>query len=196
MNKELGRLLISLQQKDNELRQRFLKNGSLYEEYDEEMEVMHIKHAEILEEIVTEHGWPGISLVGKDGAAAAFTIAQHAISRPNLLKEFLEYLKVAVAECEASPVQEACLEDRILFNEGKPQKYGMLFDWNEKGELYTNVENLKLANERRLKLGLKSVEEATKLHRKEIEEEVGGPPADYHEHKRKESAWAKRVGWR
>jgi hypothetical protein len=60
----------------------------------------------------------------------------------------------------------------------------------------SNVDNTALANERRKKLGLKTIEEATQLHRKEIEKEGGGPPADYHDHKRKEVAWAKRTGWR
>ena len=196
MKHDLRELLISLKEKDFELREAILKDGSLYDGYDEEMEALHIKNAEKLNEIVTEYGWPGKSLVGEDGSDAAVIIAQHSISKPTLQRKFLEYLKSSVVEGEALPAQEACLEDRILFNEGKPQKYGMLFDWNEKGELFTNVDDLVLANERRKKLGLKSIEEATKLHRKEIEEEGGGPPADFHEHKRKELAWAKRVGWR
>jgi len=196
MKQDLRELLISLKERDCELRQAILQGGTLYDGYDEEMETLHIKNAEILYRILTEHGWPGKTLVGKDGSDAAFMIAQHSISKPNLQRRFLEYIKGAVAEGEASPVQAACLEDRILFNEGKAQKYGMLFDWNEKGELYTNVDDMTMANERRLKLGLKSIEEAVKLHRKEIEEEKGGPPADFHEHKRKELAWAQRVGWR
>ena len=196
MNNELRELPISLEERDCALRQAILKAGSLYDGYDEEMEALHIQNAEILFEIVTEYGWPGKSMVGNDGSDAAFTIAQHSISKPDLQRRYLEYIKTAVAEGEASAVQEACLKDRILFNEGQPQKYGMLFDWNERGELYTNVDDISLANERRMTLGLKSIEVATKLHRKEIEEEAGGPPSDFHERKRKEIAWAKRVGWR
>jgi hypothetical protein len=196
MNNELRELLISLKESDHELREAILKDGSLYDGYDEEMEALHIRNAEQLEKIVAEYGWPGKSLVGKDGSDAAVIIAQHSISKPVLQRIFLEYLKSALVAGEALPVQEACLEDRILFNAGKPQKYGMLFDWNEKGELYTNVDNVTLANKRRKRLGLKSIEEATKLHSQEIEKEGGGPPSDFHEHKRKEAAWAKRVGWR
>jgi len=196
MNQGLRELLVSFKESDCALRRAILQDGSLYDGYDAEMEALHIKNAEILYGILTEYGWPGKSLVGNDGSDAAFMIAQHSISKPNLQRGFLEYLKGAVAEGEASPVQAACLEDRILFNEGKAQKYGMMFDWNEQGELYTNVDDTTMANERRLKLGLKSIEEAVKLHRKEIEEEKGGPPVDFHEHKRKELAWAKRVGWR
>ena len=72
----------------------------------------------------------------------------------------------------------------------------MLFAWNESGELVANVDNIELANEFRKEIGLKTVEEAKESHRKEIELEGGRPPSNYHEHKRQEHAWAKRVGWR
>jgi hypothetical protein len=146
-------LLISLKDQDIELRESKLKDGSLCDGYDEELEALHINNARKLDEIVAEYGWPGKSLSGKDGADAAVIIAQYAISKPILQKRFPEYLESAVAEGEALPVQEACLEDRILFNEGKPQKYGMLFDWNGSGELHTNVDDIALANERRKKPG-------------------------------------------
>ncbi len=135
-------------------------------------------------------------MANEDGADAAAILAQHSIGKPDLQKKFLVHLKSAVVDGEALPVHAACLEDRILSNQGQPQKYGMLFGWNEKGELVTNVDDFRLANERRQKLGLPSIEEAKDLHRKEIEGMGGGPPSDYHEHKRKELAWAKRVGWR
>ena len=196
MNTALRELLISLKDRDIELRQKILKKGSLYDGYDEELEALHVSNAEKLNDIIAKHGWPGKSLVGKDGADAAVIIAQYSISKPILQKKFLAYLKPAVKKGEALPIHEACLEDRILFNEGKPQKYGMLFDWTENGKLITNVDDITLANERRKKLGLRTVEEAAEIHRKEIEAEGGGPPPDYFEHKRKETEWAKRVGWR
>lgn len=195
-NQNLKQLLLSLQQRDLDLRRKVLEGGSLYEGYHNEIEAMHIEHADILANIVYQQGWPGISMVGKQRASAAFTIAQHAISKPTLQKIFLQHLKSAVEAGEASAVHAACLEDRILFNKGMPQKCGMIFDCNDRGELYTHVEDLAAANQRRRQLGLESVEEATEMHRNEIEREGGGPPADIHDHKRKEAVWAKRVGWR
>ena len=98
MKHDLRELLISLKEKDFELREAILKDGSLYDGYDEEMEALHIKNAEKLNEIVTEYGWPGKSLVGEDGSDAAVIIAQHSISKPTLQRKFLEYLKSAVVE--------------------------------------------------------------------------------------------------
>ena len=157
---------------------------------------MHIRNAEELKEIIEEKGWPGKSLVGTDGADAAFTIAQHAISRPNLQKQFLEELKKAVSNGEATPIQEACLEDRILFNQGKPCLYGMLFDWDQSGNLVANVDDEALVNERRRKLGLGMLAEALKRHREEIENEGGGPPSNIEEHKRNAYEWTKGAGWK
>lgn len=196
MNEELKSRLIALKDEDLEMRNSILKKGGLYEGYNEEMEALHIRNAEELKKIMDENGWPGKSLVGEEGAYAAITIAQHAISKPELQKQFLVELKNAVRQGEATQLQEACLEDRILYIQGKPGRYGMLFDWDDSGNLVANVDDESLVNERRKKLGLASLAEALKKHRKEIEDEGGGPPSNIAEHKRKAEAWEKRVGWR
>jgi len=166
-NEALKALLINLKDKDFELREELLEQGALYSGYDERMEALHIENAEKLNVIIKEHGWPGKSQVGKDGAYAAFVLAQHAISKPALQKYFFQQISKAVKNEEASPRHAACLEDRILFNQARPLKYGMLFDWDENGIFSTNVDD----------------------------NESCGPPPDYHEHKRMENEWAKRVGW-
>ena len=93
-------------------------------------------------------------------------------------------------------MQEACLQDCILFYQGKPQKYGLMFDWDENGELVANVENVARANERRKSLGLKTLANDLLTYKNETKKVGGGPPKDFCEHKRLELAWAKRVGWR
>jgi len=196
MNEELKLKLISMKDKDLEMKNSILKQGSLYDGYAEEMEVLHIQNAKELKKIINENGWPGKSLVGKEAADAAFTIAQHAISSPDLQRHFLVELKKAVSKGEATQIQEACLEDRILFNQGKPCLYGMLFDWDEPGNLVANVDDETLVNKRRKKLGLQPLSEAVERHRQEIENEAGGPPSNIAEHKRMGQEWAKRVGWR
>ena len=196
INDALKKILISLKDRDLELRTKILKEGTLHDGYDPRMEALHRENAEKLNDIIGKHGWPGRSLVGTEGADAAFMLACHSISEPKLQRKFLQHIKEAVKNGEATTPQVACLEDRIRFNEGKPLRYGMLFDWDESGELITNVENLDLANDLRREMGLITVKEAKARHRQEIAMEGGRPPSDYHEHKRQEEAWAKRVGWR
>ena len=178
------------------MREMILSKGGLYEGYDREMEAVHIEHAEKLKEIIDECGWPGKSLVGKQGANAAFLIAQHSISKPELQKQFLVELKRAVAKGDAPPNQAACLEDRILFNQGRPIRYGMVFDWDDNGNLVANVDDEDLVNERRARMGLSTLAEALKRHRDEIDKEGGGPPKNIRKHREMGDAWAKRVGWR
>lgn len=196
MNEQLKSKLISMRTKDLEMRNSILKKESLYDGYPEEMEALHIQNAKKLKTIIDENGWPEKSLVGKEAADAAFTITQHAISSPDLQRHFLVELKKAVSKGEATQVQEACLEDRILFNQGKPCLYGMLFDWDEPGNLVANVDDETLVNERRKKIGLQPLSEAIERHRQEIENEGCGPPSNIAEHKRIEKEWAKRAGWR
>jgi hypothetical protein len=60
-----------------------------------------------LKETVAEVGWPGRSLVGEDGAHAAWLLAQHADRDPAFQRRCLDLLTQAVAGREASPVELA-----------------------------------------------------------------------------------------
>jgi GNAT superfamily N-acetyltransferase len=83
-----------------------------------------IGHADRLREIVAEHGWPGVSLVGEEGADAAWLIAQHADRQLDLQRELLPLLAHAARIGEAKPSHLAYLTDRVRMNEGRPQVYG------------------------------------------------------------------------
>jgi hypothetical protein len=105
-------------------------------------------------EIVGEHGWPGSSLVGEDGAGAAWLLAQHADSDIAFQRRCLELLESAVAEGEASPAHLAYLTDRVLVHEGKPQRFGTQFrQVGESFEPYP-IEDAEHVDERRLDAGL------------------------------------------
>jgi hypothetical protein len=80
--------------------------------------------AERLAEIIDEHGWPTFDKVGKKGATAAWTIAQHDDSDVAFQKRALELLEAAVADDQADPTELAYLVDRVATNEHRPQTYG------------------------------------------------------------------------
>jgi hypothetical protein len=77
-----------------------------------------------LRQVITGVGWPGKSLVGEDGAHAAWLLAQHADRDPAFQRQCLDLLTAAVQRGEATIVQQAYLTDRVLLHEGKPQEYG------------------------------------------------------------------------
>jgi hypothetical protein len=79
---------------------------------------------ERLKEIIEEYGWPTIDLVGKDGADAAWTIAQHSDLDPAFQETALELLRAAAEDGQASWGNVAYLEDRVAVAKGEPQTYG------------------------------------------------------------------------
>ena len=77
-----------------------------------------------LRQLIDNAGWPGQSLVGKDGAQAAWLLVQHADRDPAFQRRCLDLLAAAVARGEATATQQAYLTDRVLLHEGRPQEYG------------------------------------------------------------------------
>jgi hypothetical protein len=76
-------------------------------------------------EVVEEDGWPGKSRVGKDGAQAAFLLAQHAVGDPAFLTKCLGLLRDAYKKGEAEGQHLALLTDRHrVLVEKKNQLYG------------------------------------------------------------------------
>lgn len=79
---------------------------------------------ERLRQIVAEHDWPTRTLVGGDGATAAWALAQHSDLDPGFQQQSLELMRQAVAAGEADPGELAYLVDRVAANAGQPQTYG------------------------------------------------------------------------
>jgi hypothetical protein len=83
-----------------------------------------LERTERLREIIDEHGWPTFDLVGRDGATAAWLIAQHSDQDVEFQEEALGLLQAAVDDDQADPSELAYLDDRVAVNNGEPQGYG------------------------------------------------------------------------
>jgi hypothetical protein len=81
-----------------------------------------------LQRVVLERGWPGRSLVGVDGANAAFLLVQHADRDTAFQARVLPLLERAYAAGEAQGPQVALLTDRLAVARGRPQVYGSQAD--------------------------------------------------------------------
>jgi len=116
------------------------------------------EHAERLWAILDDYeGWPGRSLVGDDGARAAWLIAQGAIDDVGLQRRCLEMLELAVALGDADPVHLAYLLDRVRMNDGRDQLYGSQFVLGADGDLEPwPVDDPAAVDARRAQLGLTS----------------------------------------
>ena len=62
------------------------------------MEEVHRKNAARLRELIAVYGWPGEDVAGKDGAEAAWFVAQHSIGEPQFQPAALARIQVCVAE--------------------------------------------------------------------------------------------------
>jgi hypothetical protein len=123
-----------------------------------------------LRAIVREQGWPARSLVGESGARAAFLIVQHSPSIA-FQREMLPLLTDASAKGEAAASDAAMLEDRVLTDEGKPQRYGTQFRIVA-GELVPYpINDPESLEERRARVGLMPMLEYVKL----LEQTYDGP---------------------
>ncbi len=85
------------------------------------------KNTSRLKTIVAQYGWPGRSLVGEDGAHAAWLLVQHAAQDLMFQKDCLEKMKQSFKGGEVSARDLAYLVDRVAVAENKKQLYGTQF---------------------------------------------------------------------
>lgn len=188
--------LLRAVERDYEVRARLVREGTLFDGYHPEMEAVHLRNATLLEEVLDAIGWPGRARLGDDGAAAAFIVLQHAISRPDLQRRGLAMMLEAIPRGEASMMDAAYLSDRIAVFEGRPQLYGTQFDWFG-GELApAPIAEPDEVDARRAAVGLPPLAEVAASLRQRASDEGDGPPPDIDARRAGFDAWAKRVGWR
>jgi hypothetical protein len=97
--------------------------------------------------------WPGVRLVGEDGAEAAWLIAQ--LGDRGLQERALEQLEVAVDFGDAPAAHYACLLDRVRMATGQPQVYGSQVVSGDDGDLAPwPIEDPAHVDERRARVGL------------------------------------------
>ncbi len=196
--KSIAKQIIELNKADIKLRNILIHNGELGDGYNKEMEKLHNKNADLLNEIIDDIGYPIVDKVGKEANEAAWLVIQHAIGKPKFMKKCAKLLETAVIESKDSPIKLAYLIDRIAVFDEEPQLYGTQFDWNEDGELCPNhFDDLEKVNQRRKKIGFNTtLKEQTEIIRKQAKNENQTPPTDLKIRKNEIDKWRKRVGWK
>ena len=196
-HKEIANNIINLKNADLKLRNKLIQNGQLGHGYNEEMQQLHHKNADTLNDIIDRIGYPTIDKVGEEANEATWLIIQHSIGRPHFMKKCAKLLENAVNENKANRINLAYLIDRIAVFEGKPQRYGTQFDWNENGELSPQpFDDLTKVNQRRKSIGLNTIEEQTVIIRRQAKEENQSPPTNFEKRKKEMDEWRIAVGWK
>jgi hypothetical protein len=117
------------------------------------MSAVDQKNRARLKQVVDKHGWPGKSVVGKDGAHAAWLLVQHADGDLAFQKRCLSLMQAAT-KGDVEPQDIAYLTDRILVAQRKKQRYGTQLQ--QRGGRFTPqpIEDEGNVDKRRAKVGL------------------------------------------
>lgn len=127
-----------------------------------EMEATQRDNVEWLKQVIADRGWPGRSLVGPDGADAAWLIVQHAAHDPDFQRECLGLLEEAAAAGEVSQSNVAYLTDRVMLKETGRQRYGTQFQHGKDGPEPFPLEDPDRVDELRAAAGLMPLAEYRK----------------------------------
>ena len=160
MNDELRVELEQMREADQAIRENAMRivqehgpASPQYEELRARGKAMQEQHGARLVEIVEEHGWPGLSLVGELACGGAFLILQHADLA--IQEKYLPVLRGATAAGEANTADLPLLEDRVRMLGGEKQLYGsqLMRGADGKPELWP-IEDEARVDERRARVGL------------------------------------------
>lgn len=156
INFDLRRELLDLASEDQQVRSRST-GASTPPDVLAEWARVDLKTRTRLREIIGQYGWPRISVVGFDGAGAAWLIAQHSDADVGFQKRCLQLMRAAARSGEAAKENLAFLIDRVLVAEGKRQLYGTQFRYQDGKSLMAPVEDELNLDRRRKQMGLSSI---------------------------------------
>lgn len=137
----------------------------------EEMTAVDERNRTRLDEMVSQHGWPGASSVGAEAASAASLILQHADTARQ--ERYLPLVREAVKDGRAEALSLAELEDEISVANTGSQLYGTEISF----DLATGVAKLvpvidpERLDARRAEIGLPPIDE----YLRQAEAELGKP---------------------
>lgn len=98
MDQGLADELVGMMAEDQRMLHQLFDSGELpSDSYHPRMKALHEKNALRLKEMIGSYGWPGISLVGEEGAKAAWLVVQHSVSDPEFMAQCVGLFEEAVA---------------------------------------------------------------------------------------------------
>lgn len=117
-----------------------------------------------LKAVVKEKGWPGKSMVGRDGAEGAFLIAQHAANDLDFMAECHKLIVEAHQAGNAEGQWVALITDRLLvLKDKKKQRYGTQLTSRDGKRVPLPIEDEAKVDERRKALGMPPLAEYLKM---------------------------------
>lgn len=156
---ELRKELLEMQRVDQEYRSTFHDPKKLAAMGD-----VDGRNTARMKEIIDRFGFPTRTMVGREGAGAAWLLVQHADADPKFQRRCLDMMSKLPPD-EYSRSNLAYLTDRVRVAEGKPQLYGTQFHTVDGKLVPRPIEDEANLDRRRKEVGLQSMAEYTKLMR-------------------------------
>jgi hypothetical protein len=165
VDERLRDALLARRDEDQRIRQLassggYLGTGELPDDLLDELTRVDQDNTRWLADLLATQGWPNRTLVGEEASRAAWLLAQHADHDPVQQRTFLDAMRLAVEEGEASTADLAYLEDRVRVRAGQQQLYGTQFISIGGGPIEPHpIEDPGQLDERRAQVGLGSFAE-------------------------------------
>lgn len=160
-NPELRRRINVMVLSDQQLRYKKIqaKDAKEIQDINEAISIADQKNLTEAKKIIEDYGWPGISVIGRDGQNNLWLIVQHADHDIRFQREVLEKMKLLVKNGQVNLENYAFLSDRVLCNLNYPQEYGTQVSWTTSGMAsdFRDIRREWEVDERRKKLGLISL---------------------------------------
>ncbi len=154
MDESLEKALLDMEAHDQAVRAELTAAGALNVTYHPRLEEVHRANSSRLRQIIAVFGWPGVALVGENGAKAAWRIALHSIGEPAFMRQCRDFIDNASQNGDAPRWQFAIIDDRIRVYEGRPQRYGTQLRPGPNGLEPHPIENEGRVNSMRMQAGL------------------------------------------
>ncbi len=123
------------------------------------IQITDAKNIDRVKEIIEQFGWLGADDVGRKGNQALFLVIQHSDAATR--KKYLPMMHEAADRNKAALSEVALLEDHVLMDEGKNQRYGSQLKFNSSTNAYElyPIDDESEVNDRRAEMGLPPLED-------------------------------------
>jgi hypothetical protein len=110
----------------------------------------------IVEQVLQKYGWLGASEIGPMANQSIYLTIQHA-SQKEIREKYFPLLKVSAEKGESDLADMATMEDRILVENGQPQRYGTQYKMVDGQLEYLPIQDPKNVNKLRKAVGLSKI---------------------------------------
>lgn len=165
MNNEYKNKLLKMRDEDIYLSKE-CKDPHILFVKDESLIKLRKENTEKLKELVSEFGFPTISLVGQEAHAAAFYLFNRSINDVTFIGKLYKDIS-KLPSSEINLIEYAFLEDKLNFYVGKPQVYGTQFYHDDEGNFIPwTILNEEEVEQRRKEIGLNSLKDQIENNKK------------------------------